>query len=80
MKAHFGTLSDRMQHFRNEVLNELPYIDSQRAMLVTEVYKNNRHQPPVMKRALMLKHILENMKIIITINMIRKVLVRSFMT
>lgn len=65
MKAHFGTLSDRMQHFRKEVLNELPYIDSQRAMLVTEVYKNNRHQPPVMKRALMLKHILENMDIYI---------------
>lgn len=61
----FGKLSDRMNQFRDEVLNELPYVDGQRAMIVTDVYKNNENQPRVMLRALMLKAILEKMDIYI---------------
>ena len=30
---HFGKLSERMQCFRNEVLNEKPYVDAERAVL-----------------------------------------------
>ncbi len=62
---HFGKLTDRMNHFRDQVLDEKPYIDATRALLVTESYKENQNQPAVMKRALMLKNILEKMPIYI---------------
>ena len=65
---HFGKLSERMQCFRNEVLNEKPYVDAERAVLVTDVYKKHQNQPRVMLRALMLKEILENQTIYIESN------------
>lgn len=62
---HFGDLTPRMNKFREKVLNELPYIDAHRAILATEAYQQNLHQCAVMKRALMLKNILEKMPIYI---------------
>ena len=62
-KEHFGALKERMQAFREEVLDEKPYIDAERALLATEAYRANQNQPQVMKRALMLQKILENMSI-----------------
>ncbi|MBO4887284.1 MAG: glycyl radical protein [Firmicutes bacterium] len=62
---HFGRLTERMQAFREEVLDEKPYVEAERALLVTEVYKANMNQPRVMMRALMLEKILENMTIYI---------------
>lgn len=62
---HFGDLTPRMNQFREKVLNELPYIDATRAILCTEAYKANQHQSAIMKRALMLKNILEKMPIYI---------------
>lgn len=62
---HFGDLTPRMSQFREKVLNELPYIDATRAILCTEAYKANQHQSAIMKRALMLKNILEKMPIYI---------------
>lgn len=62
---HFGTLTERMKEFREEVLDEKPYIDAERAILATESYKENLNQPRVMVRARMLKKILENMSIYI---------------
>ncbi|MBQ6798878.1 MAG: glycyl radical protein [Oscillospiraceae bacterium] len=64
-KAHFGSLTPRMQAYRESVLDKKPYIDAQRALLATESYKANVHQSPVMKRALMLQNILEKMSIYI---------------
>lgn len=64
-KAHFGVLTDRMQSFREEVLDEKPYIDGERAVLATQAYKENINQPRVMVRACMLKKILEGMTIYI---------------
>ena len=63
--SHFGHLTERMNAYREDVLNTKPYIDAERAVLCTEVYQKNRHMPPVMKRALMLKNILEKMTIYI---------------
>lgn len=34
-KAYFGSLTDRMKAFREEVLDEKPYIDAQRAVLAS---------------------------------------------
>jgi pyruvate formate-lyase/glycerol dehydratase family glycyl radical enzyme len=62
---HFGSLTQRMQAFREEVLDEKPYIDAERALLTTKAYEANKNQPQVMKRALMLKQILEGMSIYI---------------
>ena len=64
-KAYFGSLTDRMKAFREEVLDEKPYIDAQRAVLATQVYRENQNQPRVMAIALMLQKILENMSIYI---------------
>lgn len=63
--AHFGSLTPRMDHFREEILDKKPYIDATRAILVTQAYKENLNQPVVLKRALMLKNILEKMPIYI---------------
>lgn len=64
-ESHFGTLTPRMQAFREEMLDEKPYIDAERAVLATEAYRANQNQPNVMKRALMLEKILDNMTIYI---------------
>lgn len=64
-KEYFGSLTERMQAFREEVLDEKPYIDAERAVLATKAYKENRSQPRVMVRAYMLKKILEEMTIYI---------------
>lgn len=62
---HFGTLTERMKEFREEVLDEKPYIDAQRAILATLAYKENLNQPRVMARAKMLEKVLDNMSIYI---------------
>ena len=64
-REHFGSLTDRMRTFREEVLDEKPYVDAERAVLATEAYREHRNQPRVMMRALMLQRILEKMSIFI---------------
>lgn len=64
-QKHFGTLTSRMQAYRESVLDKKPYIDAQRALLATEAYKENQNQPAVMKRARMLENILKKMDIYI---------------
>jgi len=54
-----------MQAFREEVLDEKPFIDAERAVLATEAYEASKNQPPVMRRALMLERILDEMSIYI---------------
>lgn len=62
---HFGTLTERMKEFREEVLDEKTYIDAQRAILATLAYKENLNQPRVMVRAKMLEKVLDHMSIYI---------------
>ena len=64
-REHFGALTGRMQAFREEVLDEKPFIDAERAVLATEAYEASKNQPPVMRRALMLERILDEMSIYI---------------
>lgn len=64
-ESHFGGLTSRMKAFREEMLDEKPYIDAERAVLATEAYRAHQNQPNVMKRALMLEKILDNMTIYI---------------
>ncbi len=62
---HFGELTPRMRRFREAVLDERPYVDGERAVLCTESYEQTRAQPPAMRRALMLSHILDAMTVYI---------------
>lgn len=64
-QPYFGTLTNRMNDYRESVLTKKPYICAERALLATEAYKENMNQTNVMKRALMLKNILEKMSIYI---------------
>ncbi|MBR1629512.1 MAG: glycyl radical protein, partial [Lachnospiraceae bacterium] len=64
-REHFGALTSRMQAFRDEVLDEKPYVDAERAVLATEAYKAHQNQPRVMMRALMVEKILKEMTIYI---------------
>lgn len=64
-QPYFGYLTNRMNQYRESVLTKKPYICAERALLATEAYKENQNQTNVMKRALMLKNILEKMSIYI---------------
>ena len=63
--AHFGELTPRMREYRESVLEKQPYIDAERAVLCTQAYRESRHLPSVMRRALMLDRILRNMTLYI---------------
>ena len=65
MADHFGKLTPRMHHFREELLNAHPYVCAERAVLTTESYKLHADKPVVLKRAYMLENILEHMTIYI---------------
>ena len=65
MSERFGQLTNRMHKYREEVLETKPHICAERALLATDAYKENQDKPNVMKRALMLKNILENMSLYI---------------
>ncbi|MDR0298085.1 MAG: glycyl radical protein [Streptococcaceae bacterium] len=64
-EAFFGHLTARMARYREEILSTKPYIDAERALLTTESYKLHADKAIVLKRAYMLKNILENMSLYI---------------
>ncbi|RLV04163.1 formate C-acetyltransferase/glycerol dehydratase family glycyl radical enzyme [Streptococcus iniae] len=64
-KVYFGSLTERMNRYRESVLNKKPYIDAERALLVTETYQKHMDKPANLKRAYMLQNILEKMTIYI---------------
>ncbi|OHY29272.1 glycyl radical enzyme [Streptococcus parauberis] len=63
--SRFGQLTERMSTYREAVLDKKPYIDAERAILVTETYKEHQDKPANLKRAYMLQNILEHMSIYI---------------
>jgi len=62
---YFGTLTPRMQQFREELLAAQPQVCVERALITTKVYQEHQDQPLALKRALMLKEVLEQMTIFI---------------
>lgn len=64
-KNYFGTLTERMQGFREELLETKPMVCAERAVYTTRSYEKYADQPTVLKRAYMLKNILEHMTIYI---------------
>lgn len=56
-------MNDRIKGLKNVFLSATRSADTERAVLVTESYKNNEDKSEPMKRALSLRHIMENMTI-----------------
>ena len=44
---YFGSLTERMNKYREDVLNKKPYIDSERAILATKAYDKHKKKPNV---------------------------------
>lgn len=64
-EKHFGNLTQRMNEYREELLEAKPYVCAERAVYTTQSYKEHADLPVVLKRAYMLKNILEHMTIFI---------------
>jgi pyruvate formate-lyase/glycerol dehydratase family glycyl radical enzyme len=62
---YFGSLTERMENFRNELINAVPQVCVERAVFTTETYKENQDKPLAIKRAMMLRNVLSRMTIFI---------------
>ncbi len=62
---HFGALTARMRHFREQLLETRPRVCAQRAVLTTQSYREHADQPIMLKRAYMLQNVLAHMDIFI---------------
>lgn len=61
----FSTQTERINILKAQILNAKPCVESERAILITESFKQTEGQPAILRRALALKHILENIPITI---------------
>ncbi len=57
--------SDRIPRLVEHLYKKMPEIESARAVLITESYKQTEHEPMVIRRAKAFEHILKNIPIII---------------
>jgi len=62
---HFGQLTNRMQVFREKLITAKPQVCAERALLTTQSYQDHFQDPLTLRRAYMLKNILEHMTIFI---------------
>lgn len=62
--GNFGESTSRMSRFRNKVLSQPNYIDTERALLLTDAYKKYTDKPMVLKRALSLSELLNRMTLL----------------
>jgi len=65
MTDRFGALTPRMQAFREELVNAQPTVCVERARITTDTYKEHMDKPLALRRAWMLKNVLEGMSIYI---------------
>lgn len=55
--------TDRIGYLKDKMLSELRYASIEQALIITECYKQNEHQPRIIQRALSLKAALEQIQI-----------------
>lgn len=65
MKNYFGEMTPRIKSFRDDLLNTVPKVCTERAVLTTKAYREHEMDQVVLKRAYMVKEVLENMSIYI---------------
>ena len=58
-------MTDRIRRLIDNLFAEMPQIEADRAVLVTESYKQTENLPIIKRRALAFRHILENLPIVI---------------
>jgi len=63
--SHFGTSTQRIQRFRRQLLDIVPAVCTERAVLATKAYREHEMDRIVLKRAHMLREVLEHMTIYI---------------
>lgn len=68
MSKDFGKLGRRSSLLRQEIMNSEPQVCVERAILTTKAYREHEDKQIVLKRAYMLKEVLENMSIFIEDN------------
>lgn len=64
-KRDESKISDRINVLRNRMLDAVPSLSSERAVLATEFYKNSEGMPPKLRRAYLLEHILAKKAVLI---------------
>jgi formate C-acetyltransferase len=58
----------RIAALKNAIIDAMPVIETERAILVTEVYKETEHLSPIMRRAKVVEKLLNNMHVTIRDN------------
>ena len=58
-------MSDRIPRLKENLFKKMPEIESARAILITESYKETENEPIIIRRAKAFEHILDNIPIII---------------
>ncbi len=58
-------MTDRIRRLIDNLFAEMPQIETERAVLITESYKATENFPVIKRRALAFRHILENLPIVI---------------
>lgn len=61
----FSKPTERVVRLKNEILNATPYVESERAVLVTEAYKATEGMPYIMRRAKAAEMIFNNLPVTI---------------
>ena len=65
LKNYFGEMTERIKSFRSALLDISPKVCTERAVLATRAYREHESEQVILKRAYMLKEVLENMTIYI---------------
>lgn len=61
----FSTQTERINILKAQILNAQPCVEAERAVLITESFKETEGQPAILRRALALKKVLQNIPITI---------------
>ena len=61
----FSKPTDRVERLRSMIVNAVPCIEAERAVLITESYKATEGLPMIMRRAKALENILNNLTVTI---------------
>jgi len=65
LEKGFTHPTDRVLRLKNMILHAKPYVESERAVLATEAYKENEHLPPIMRRAKVVEKIFNELPVTI---------------
>lgn len=61
----FTKPTERIERLKNTIVNAIPFVESERAVLITESYKETERQSPIMRRAKAVEKIFNNLPITI---------------